>query len=299
MRTKKPFIILVGLLFISTTIVVGINLPNVPVTLKAVYGINSYFVITLSNVPESYDVTNGAYPGWCLDYTKDMPRNVNLAVTLYSYDDPNLPAAFQDNDWNKVLWILNNKDSYSRWDIQYAIWYFINELPWHDVDPNTNARSLIQSANNSVYEPKCGDITAIIAVPENTEAQCTFIELTIPCNFEGLTPGYWKNHLSAWHSYTPSTLVSNIFVNVSHYSELNGDNLLNALRYKGGNNDIGAARILLRSAVAALLNAVDPDINYPLAPSVIIQEVNDALTQGRMGMLDLEQVLDGYNNLGT
>jgi len=32
---------------------------------------------------------------------------------------------------------------------------------------------------------------------------------------------------------------------------------------QGGRGDIGAARILLRSAVGALLNAAHPDINTP------------------------------------
>ena len=183
MNTKTPIIFLVGLLLISTTIVIGINLPSNAVTLNAVYGTKSYFVITLSNVPGGNDVTNGVYPGWCLDYTKTMPRNVDLSVRLYSYDSANLPSTFQDNDWDKVIWILNNKGSYSRWDIQYAIWYFINELPWRNVDPNTNARSLIQSANTSGegYEPECGDIIPIVAVPVSTDAQCTFLELVIPC----------------------------------------------------------------------------------------------------------------------
>lgn len=183
MKTKKHIILLVGLLLISTTIVVGVNLPSVPVTLKAVYGTTTYFTITLSGVPAGKDVTNGVYPGWCLDYTKNMPRNVNLAVTLYNYDSASLPSAFKDNDWDKVNWILNHKDGYSRWDIQYAIWYFINELPWKNVDPTTKARSLIASANASGegYEPECGDIIPIVAVPVGTDAQCTFLELVIPC----------------------------------------------------------------------------------------------------------------------
>jgi len=94
--------------------------------------------------------------------------------------------------------------------------------------------------------------------------------------------------------------VSSVFTGVSHYSELTGDHLIDALQYQGGRGDIGAARILLRSAVGALLNAAHPDINYPLSPSIIIHDVNDALaSHDRDTMLDLKDVLDGYNNLGA
>ena len=82
MYTKKPIIILVGLLLISTTIVVGIDLPSDPVTLNAVDGTTTYFDITLSGVPAGNDVTNGLYPGWCADFGIDMPRNTNLSSNI-------------------------------------------------------------------------------------------------------------------------------------------------------------------------------------------------------------------------
>jgi hypothetical protein len=59
------------------------------------------------------------------------------------------------------------------------------------------------------------------------------------------------------------------------------------------------ARILLRSAVAALLNASHPDINYPMSEAEIIDAVNAALaSMNRNTMEMLKNQLDMYNNAG-
>ncbi len=301
MHIKKPLIIFVGLLLTSTTIVGayisvnGISLPDVPVTMNVADGTTSYFVITLSNVPAGSDITNGVYPGWCAEFGPHMTRNTDLTVTLYDSYDPNLPARAHhgDSDWAKVNWVLNNKGSNGMMDIEYAIWYLLEEIPYSYLPPN--AQTLV--ANAVPFTPQAGNIIAIIAVPQEGN-QVGIIEYVIPGNYGGLTPGYWKNHLTAWHTYSPTQTVGSVFTVPSSLSALSGDTLLTALQYNGGKNDIGAARILLRSAVGALLNAADPQINYPLTTSAIIQQVNVALTQGRTAMLNLEQVLDDYNNLG-
>ena len=55
---------------------------------------------------------------------------------------------------------------------------------------------------------------------------------------------------------------------------LDNNTLLDALNYGGGSGVTGGARILLRAAVAALLNAAHPDIDYPRTPAEIIADVN-------------------------
>ena len=51
---------------------------------------------------------------------------------------------------------------------------------------------------------------------------------------------------------------------------------MQALNFSGGNGDVGAARILLRAGVAALLNSAS-GINYPLTTQQVIDQVNAAL----------------------
>jgi hypothetical protein len=241
MSIKKPLIILVGLLLISTTLVgaytsiSGIHLPDVPVTLNVADGTTSYFVSTLSGVPAGNDVTNGQYLGWCADFGKHITRNTDYIVTLYdSYDTANLPNWIHNENWGKVNWILNNKEGHLMMGMQFAFWYLLNGLdfntnPYITVEQKADTINILANAStHGGYVPQSGEIIAIVAVPENTSCQCSFIELVIPGNYGGLTPGYWKNHLSAWHSYAPNTLVNSVFSNSSHYNGLNGNTLLDA-----------------------------------------------------------------------
>jgi hypothetical protein len=85
---------------------------------------------------------------------------------------------------------------------------------------------------------------------------------------EGCTPGYWKNHLSAWVEFTPSMTLGEVygaagFVWPAELFELYDDTLLEALEYHGGPGLLGGARIMLRQAVARLLNAAHPDVYAP------------------------------------
>jgi hypothetical protein len=123
-------------------------------------------------------------------------------------------------------------------------------------------------------------------------------DLTITCVTpnQGCTPGYWKNHLDAWVGYSPNDLVGDVF---GSYFGLGNDTLLMALDYEGGNGNPGAARILLRAGVAALLNASNPNVDYPMSTQDVIDAVNAALaSEDRETMLDLATMLDDYNNLG-
>ena len=128
---------------------------------------------------------------------------------------------------------------------------------------------------------------------------------------EGCTPGYWKNHTACWHRCWENgngdpweDLVGDVFDVPAQISILADDTLMDALNYDGGPEIIDAAKILLRHAVAALLNACDPDIDYSISdPGDVISAVNTALEDGvaqqdRGVMLDLKDELDMYNNYG-
>ncbi len=85
--------------------------------------------------------------------------------------------------------------------------------------------------------------------------------------------------------------------------DLNGDGkddtLLDALSYQGGSGTVGAARNLLRAAVAALLNAANPVLSYPVSLSQVVSQTNTALaSNNRNTMLTLASRLDLYNNSG-
>jgi hypothetical protein len=109
----------------------------------------------------------------------------------------------------------------------------------------------------------------------------------------GFTPGYWKNHTDVWPApYTPNnTTLTSVF----GANALPGT-LLGALNFQGGPGDIGAKQILLRAAVASLLNAQGTTTFTCLTPGQVMAMVTAALNSGsRDTILALATLLDGYN----
>jgi hypothetical protein len=80
---------------------------------------------------------------------------------------------------------------------------------------------------------------------------------------------------------------------------LDNSTLLQALQFGGGPDVTGAAQILLRAAVAALLNSTNSTVDYQLTTAELIAQVNAALATGdRDKILALATKLDQYNNAG-
>jgi hypothetical protein len=118
---------------------------------------------------------------------------------------------------------------------------------------------------------------------------------------QGCTPGYWKNHLSAWTAtgLSPTALVGNTVTLPANLSTLSGATLREALAFGGGPGTLGAARILLRAGVAAMLNAGHPSLDYPNTPLQVRNAINAALASNdRATMLARASALDADNNLG-
>ena len=82
-----------------------------------------------------------------------------------------------------------------------------------------------------------------------------------------------------------------------------GDDMLtlhDGLKLQGGSGAEGAAEILMRAAVAALLNSAHPDVSYSRTTAQVIGETNAALASGdRDAMLILAADFDFENNLGA
>jgi hypothetical protein len=114
---------------------------------------------------------------------------------------------------------------------------------------------------------------------------------------EGCTPGYWKNHTDSWTVYSPSQSLSSVFAATP--AVYSSTTLLQGLSFNGGNGADGASRILLRAAVAAILNAANEDVDYQYTSAQITSRVNAALASGdRATILALATDLDRANNGG-
>jgi hypothetical protein len=119
---------------------------------------------------------------------------------------------------------------------------------------------------------------------------------------EGCTPGYWKQpqHFDSWTptGFTTGQTLESVF-DVPDSLGMDNVTLVAALEGGGGPGLTGAARILFRAAVAALLNSAHPGVDYPLTTAQVIAAVNAALASGdRDTMLSLAGTLDTNNNLG-
>jgi hypothetical protein len=113
-----------------------------------------------------------------------------------------------------------------------------------------------------------------------------------PPGGEGCTPGFWKapQHFDSWAApYTPGTLFGSVFENA-----FPGLTLLQVMELNGG---AGGLNQLGRAAVAALLNAASPDVDYYLAtPAEVINAFNAVFPGGDYGALKSQ--FDAANNAG-
>lgn len=114
----------------------------------------------------------------------------------------------------------------------------------------------------------------------------------------GCTPGYWKNHVGSWAGtgYAPNMLVTAVFSNAG----TGNMTLLEALSLPGGPGVEGARNILLRAAVASLLNAAKLGSAYNwVTPTYITNWVTSVLTvPSRYWYLVTATELDVLNNTG-
>ncbi len=116
---------------------------------------------------------------------------------------------------------------------------------------------------------------------------------------QGCSRGYWRNHPGSWQptGYAPDQTVESVFVEAAAYPGLGSATLLQALDFGGGSDLSGAARLLLREAVAAVLNAAHPDVNYPRTEAEVIGTVDAALATADIGtLLSLSGGLRADNN---
>ena len=113
-----------------------------------------------------------------------------------------------------------------------------------------------------------------------------------PPGNEGCTPGYWKQsqHFDSWFGYSRNQKFEQVFaVNVP------GDpTLLEALKANGG-----GINALERHAVAALLNASSPNVDYPLTQAQVKAMVKSAIDSGDPATIEqTKDQLEQYNELG-
>lgn len=138
--------------------------------------------------------------------------------------------------------------------------------------------------------------TPSTSTPSTSTSTTTTTTTTTPEGGEGCTPGFWKNNAdkkgaSQWTDpYDPTDLVSSVFSAAP--APIGGKTLLAGLEQGGGQLDA-----LTRHAIAAVLSAAHPDVDYPLTVDEIVDMVNDAYN-GLADVEDTKDVLAGFNEAG-
>jgi hypothetical protein len=128
------------------------------------------------------------------------------------------------------------------------------------------------------------------------------------CARQGCTPGYWKNNATsksanAWPApYTPNTSIADVFdipgCLGGPTGTLGTSSLLKALGFTGNTSFTGSAKLLLRSAAAALLNSASRCVQFPLCANEVIADVDEALAScDRRTIVNLTGELSGLNAL--
>ncbi|MFA5102300.1 MAG: SdrD B-like domain-containing protein [Candidatus Thermoplasmatota archaeon] len=180
---------------VATSSLPLIRLPTDLVTMKAVYGTTSYFDMMLSDIPEGFDIMNGAYHGWCLQKTINMTQHVNHSVLLYSCYDPALPLEFRNSHWDKINYLLNNKQGNAK-SVQQAIWYYTNNEDCSE-DPDAFAMVLDAESHGAGFIPSIGEILAV-PIQGVPAIQLSFLETILP------TPGDLEGLV--WHDLNTNGL---------------------------------------------------------------------------------------------
>lgn len=180
-----PIALIVALIFTSGAFAASLfNLPTTPVT--ATYGnwgagSKSIFDVTLSGIGPGFDITDGTYPGWCLQ--RGVTGNAS-PVTLYPTDDPAaMPADAQGLPWNKINYLLNHKNG-SFLEIQDAISILIGQRV---AVPGTPPALMAAEAeaNGGSFVPGPGQVLAVLLYSDGFSGdmyQEMIIEVEVPEN---------------------------------------------------------------------------------------------------------------------
>ncbi len=180
------------------------NLPeetNLGIIQGPVNGGSAYFPqVSLSN-----STIEGDYPAWCIEKQVYIYPNELMDADVYSSYDMDNISALVDHPENfpKVNWLLNqnfvgkesdcDQDSqggtvYTYGDVQIAIWILLfegDDIPGSvGVYSECRIDKLIELAeNHSDFVPGCGEVIAVVLVPEfdGSPRQNIIIEYPFPC----------------------------------------------------------------------------------------------------------------------
>jgi hypothetical protein len=146
-------------------------------------------------------------------------------------------------------------------------------------------RSLALNAQQNDFVVLDADLRTVTLHTDNSfhsDQMRVIAQCAIPSDgSEGCTPGYWKQqqHFDSWKVYTQTDIFNTVFGVSAPFP--NTLTLLDALGLNGG-----GANALARHAVAALLDSVNPDVDYGMTALEVIALTKTALESGDATLIE-------------
>lgn len=146
------------------------------------------------------------------------------------------------------------------------------------------------------------------ALPASLVWVCSALSVLPPGGEEGCSATFWKDkkNKSKWVGYTTDTKLKSVFAKADDktckdYGKDGDKKFIEALGWGTATGKLhDAFKNLMREAVAALLNASHPGVDYPATPAEVVLMVNDALTScDAAALTTLANELKAANNAGS
>jgi hypothetical protein len=158
-----------------------LDLPEDMITFNLSWGTDSYIINNMWDVPDGYWIDDGSYPAWCTDkYHYIYLGTVYQAYVYNSYAPETWPDDERlDNPWDKINWIFNNRDGYSKDQVQAAIWWFTDQVAYSD----PGVAQLVADADmyGAGFTPGADDTMAIIIYVMDPTVQITIVQIPTQC----------------------------------------------------------------------------------------------------------------------
>jgi hypothetical protein len=257
--------------------------------------------------------TDYAISAWISSWSPKSPAQLQFkinGISIGTFRAPSTPGIWTEITTN---WNSGNSTSAAIQIIDVNLEYSGNDFAIDDISLRNQDELIFGCINTPTSTATDTPTSTATDTPTSTATDtptstptetptATATATSSSASYQGCTSCYWKQeqHLDSWAptSFSPDQTLESVF-DVPDRLGLDNFTLLQALSFQGGSATMGTARSLIRSGVTALLNSAEPDINYPMSPTEVIDAVNASLASGsRASMIDLAILLDKYNNLG-
>lgn len=232
-------------------------------------------------IDKTADVESVDQVGDVINYTIAVSNTGNITLTNVEVTDTLIEDSLMPRDLDLNGVIDGDGDADGELDVGET-WYWVGQYQVTAADYEAAMASV-----NPYFIQNTATADSNETDPESDSEE---VELSAEFMYEGLSPGYWKNHPEDWDGLSTSASFEQFFFGSSQpglnwkvkivngggkekFSTQQDITLMQALELTGGDS-----AALARQAVAAVLNSRDEDVSYRFTEAQIKEWVTEALT---------------------